>query len=587
MYSKRKFLFHVFLLNIAWLTTLTSCHRNKSYTLNKSSYDSIEYNRLLQEAVAFRSQYKLDSAYSALLRLHDWALRSNDSILIARSLIELGNVNKSDVKVFIAEKHLDEAIAILRRHHQPALLAEALENAGLAKQLEADYQASHKLWFESLEIAEFYKNNKQICRLLNLIGSNLDITGNKSQAVVYFHRALHLADKYHFEQEKYFSYTNLGLVYRLQNPDSAKYYYEKVINAPLLPDGTLTRLQAEFNLGNVYFDQKDYDKALSAYQHVHQVSLHEKIPEGIIVSMSGIAGIYSKQNKVAEAIKLLNEAILYFEKTGNTDIVVRLKQNIIECYRKEGNYKEIDRLYSNIMHLRDSLMDANRQANIQNLEFFYQNKKKELQNKQLAAELRLAKLSSAFWLVIFLMVSCCSIGMLAYYQKNLKQKHQSLKDLEEQIHMEEERNNSKTQHAKDLEKKMAEKQKELSSLSYQLRSLKYEMTLSNGNATAKDIESLVNTSTNSNGKNYWENLTIKFNIIYPGFTDKLTSSYPNLNTNDIQFCLLMKLNLPLKDIANILNISQHSLYKRKYRLAEKMKLDGKDKDLYSVIQNLQ
>ncbi len=578
---------------LLWLTVLllasfASCNHNKNHESSAKPNDSIEYNRLIKKVDTLAAQYKLDSAYSFLLKIHEWALRSNDSILIARSLVQLGNVNKSSVKMIIAEKHLDEAIAILRRHNKPKLLAEALGNAGLVKQLQGDYQTSQQLLFESLKIAETLKDYERMSVVLNLIGSNLDMTGNKSLAISYFHRAFHLAEKYNFEKAKCSIFTNLGVAYRRNHPDSAKYYYLKVINTKSLPKDDITRIQSEYNLGNIYLDEGNYDKAMSAYQHVRSFSIHRKFPEGIAISINGIACVYQRVGQVPEAIKLLNEAIFHFEKTGSMSIVVQLKQNIIEYYRMQSNYKEIDKLYSSIMQLQDSLMNVNRLANIQNLEFFYQSKKKELLNKQLATELRFARLISAFWLVIFLVVSCCFVEILLYYRKNLKQKYRSLKDLEEWVRVQEKLRQSKSEHAEILEKQIEKKQKELSTLAQQLKLLQDEIISPKSNAVSRNATSPIDDNTPPNSrKNYWENLTMKFNIIYPGFTDKLMASYPNLNTNDIQFCLLIKLNLPLKDIANILNISQYSLYKRKSRLAEKMKLNGKDKDLYSLIQSLQ
>ena len=542
----------------------------------------------MKKADALTTEYKLDSAYSALLKIHEWASKTNDSILIARSLTQLGNINRSDVKMIIAEKHLSEAIAILRHYNKPKLLAEALENAGLVKQSQADYQTSQQLLFESLEIAEASKDNERACRLLNLIGSNFDITENKLQAISYFHEGITLAEKYHLEKAKYSIFINLGVAYRQKQPDSAKYYYQKVIKAKSLPANDRIRLQAEFNLGNIYFDERNYRKALLAYEHVYGFSVRQKFPEGIAMSINGMAGIYSMQGKTAEAIELINKAILYFEKTGNMSIVVQFKQNIIENYRILGNYKEIDRLYSNIMQLKDSLMNVNKQTNIQNLEFFYQNQKKELQNKQLSTELRFARLSNIFWLVIFLIVTSCSVGMGLYYRKNLKQKYRSLRELEERIQIEEKLHLTKSQQTEKLEKQIEKKRKELSTLSQQLELLQNEIISSkSSNPTGRNETPTIDDATPASRKNYWENLTMKFNIIYPGFSEKLMSNYPNLNTNDVQFCLLIKLNLPLKDIANIFNISQYSLYKRKYRLTEKMGLQGKDKDLYSLIQNLQ
>lgn len=383
MYPVKTFTYPAILYLLIWLATSTSCNRRQNQTSGTSPNDSAKYDQLMQKVDSLTQQYKLDSAYSELLKIYEWASKTNDSTIIARSLTQLGNINRSDVKMIIAEKHLDEAIAILRRHNNPKLLAEALENAGLVKQSQANYKASQQLLFESLEIAETHKDYERACRLLNQIGANFDISGDTSKALAYLHRGVYLAEKHHLKKAKYSIFNNLGVAYRRHKPDSAKYYYTKVIESPLSSSEMLIRLRAEFNLGNIHFDNGDYKEALSAYQHVHRLSLENKIPEGIAISISGIAAIYDKQNEAGRAVKLLKEAILYFEKTGNTDIVLKLKHNMIECHRTLGNYMEIDRLYSSIIHLQDSLKDANKEVNIQNLEFFYQSKKRNYSTSSL------------------------------------------------------------------------------------------------------------------------------------------------------------------------------------------------------------
>ena len=77
-------------------------------------------------------------------------------------------------------------------------------------------------------------------------------------------------------------------------------------------------------------------------------------------------------------------------------------------------------------------------------------------------------------------------------------------------------------------------------------------------------------------KLHWDKFMAKFNIIFPDFTKKLTSLYPEITNADIQFCALIRLNLNNKEIAGILNIEPRSIYKKRSRLMEKMKLQEND-----------
>ena len=64
----------------------------------------------------------------------------------------------------------------------------------------------------------------------------------------------------------------------------------------------------------------------------------------------------------------------------------------------------------------------------------------------------------------------------------------------------------------------------------------------------------------------------KFWRIYSGF--KLKKNFPTLSANEIQICLLLRLQLSSKEIASIKNISVDSLKVLRYRLRKKLNLDS-------------
>jgi hypothetical protein len=78
------------------------------------------------------------------------------------------------------------------------------------------------------------------------------------------------------------------------------------------------------------------------------------------------------------------------------------------------------------------------------------------------------------------------------------------------------------------------------------------------------------------GKEYLELFMAKFNTLYPNFSQQLVSKYPALNNSDIVFCALVRINLYTKEIGAVLNIEQFSVYRRKYRVMEKMSIKSDD-----------
>jgi tetratricopeptide (TPR) repeat protein len=72
----------------------------------------------------------------------------------------------------------------------------------------------------------------------------------------------------------------------------------------------------------------------------------------------------------------------------------------------------------------------------------------------------------------------------------------------------------------------------------------------------------------------WDFLMARFNLAYPAFTKELLKHCPELSKGEVEFCALLKLNLSYKEIANVLGIAADSIAKKKYRITQKMRMNG-------------
>ena len=72
------------------------------------------------------------------------------------------------------------------------------------------------------------------------------------------------------------------------------------------------------------------------------------------------------------------------------------------------------------------------------------------------------------------------------------------------------------------------------------------------------------------------------NNCYDNFADKLRSLFPSLATNDVYLCCLVKIGLDNPALSTMLDISDNTLRKRKYRL-KKEKIDPDQR--YSTLED--
>ena len=83
----------------------------------------------------------------------------------------------------------------------------------------------------------------------------------------------------------------------------------------------------------------------------------------------------------------------------------------------------------------------------------------------------------------------------------------------------------------------------------------------------------------------WELFKIYFEQINESFFLKLKNINPQLTANDFRLSALLKLNMSLKEMANVLGISPNSVKNSRYRLKKKLHL-SKNQDLKTFISNL-
>jgi DNA-binding CsgD family transcriptional regulator len=83
----------------------------------------------------------------------------------------------------------------------------------------------------------------------------------------------------------------------------------------------------------------------------------------------------------------------------------------------------------------------------------------------------------------------------------------------------------------------------------------------------------------------WVKFEFHFKKSNPDFFINLNKLHPQLTSNDVRICAFIKLNIPSKQMASLLNINPKSLEMTRYRLRKKLGLANRI-DLYSYIKTI-
>ncbi|UXP32350.1 FGGY family carbohydrate kinase [Reichenbachiella agarivorans] len=83
----------------------------------------------------------------------------------------------------------------------------------------------------------------------------------------------------------------------------------------------------------------------------------------------------------------------------------------------------------------------------------------------------------------------------------------------------------------------------------------------------------------------WESFEGQFDLLHSDFFKKLKSDFPKLSVSEAKLCMLLKMKLSTKEIANQLNLSVRGVETRRYRLRKKLQIN-KELDLEEFLDRV-
>ena len=98
----------------------------------------------------------------------------------------------------------------------------------------------------------------------------------------------------------------------------------------------------------------------------------------------------------------------------------------------------------------------------------------------------------------------------------------------------------------------------------------------NGEAPGAFSQLLKAITINRSTEKDWNDFKKYFGNVHKEFFDKIKETYPSLTPGDLRHCALLKMNLSLKESAEILGVDPNSIKMARYRMKRKMGLAEED-----------
>ncbi len=194
-------------------------------------------------------------------------------------------------------------------------------------------------------------------------------------------------------------------------------------------------------------------------------------------------------------------------------------------------------------------------------------------NKTLELKVSNLKLQNAVIIISVLLLVVLIVFVIDKQRKVLHEKRAKLKDVELQLNIE--ISQAKERELTALQLKIYQiKEKVLDYIKQNEIALEKKQL----NTFVKKIEKQFDND------DYWEEFQLKFTHMHPNFVSTVKNDYPELTKKDIDFLILIKLNLSNKEIATLINISYESVISKRYLLRKKMNVDSDNELLMYLLK---
>lgn len=480
----------------------------------------------------------------------------------------------------------------------------ALNNIGANYFWMLDYGEALNYYLEAYKIAINELDEYYEMTILNNIAIIYAKEKQFDKAHDYFKMAFSIAEKQDAKRQMGLYATNLGMVANdLGNITQARDYLDKAQS--LLQDDADLMLNVEIAQANNLFLQGQHDQARDLAMSILKRLDKPKYSEYNFTLNILLSKIHERKNDYHNAISFSQNALSF---ATNPDLKIDCYKRISEIYSHFG-FPEL------ALIAKDSLISAIEQYNlIKNGRLFETNRVKfEIQNYQRELQENKEKLKTqrkAFFGALSVALLIIILITWALRNNYIKSKQRKIIHARSEEIMALELEKNKTENLL-LEKQFLEKE---TNARLELEQLKNEIEKRNRQLASKalhalnrnelieeilsSIDSQPEIANNQKLKNHiqqlkkhlnndteWDSFLTHFEEVNQHFLNSLKTKHPSLNSNDIRFLCYIYINLSIKEISLLLNITPEACRKRKERINTKIGLPD-NSDLYNYISGI-
>lgn len=564
-------------------------------------------------------KFYLDKLYQHKDRLQD----TTYSKLLNDYGIYYGIQNELDSALF----YFNKSVSILKDKNNK-YKALGLKNIANVYKLKGEYDKALKILFKSLSIARTQKDLNIESNILGDISSNYFYKQRYDLAIKYCYQSTNTLKVLKNQKLLAIQQIRLGnILLEVGKNYEAKQEFVAASNYfKTDKDEKINFYRSILNLGDCYFEESNYKKALDYYKKAFNGLKKNKDKEVEAIAMSKIAicntkldnfkiekldlsrsyqylktikssytleigiellNIHLVDKKWIDAKKLSDELIAIRKQTDPLSTQINLLNCLETIYEKYNDTQNLIKTLKEIKKL--NAIYSENFYRLKSLEIIEKYDKKIIEDKNIKLELENKNLKLQIWLYILISTIILLIFIVQIKKRrreinNEKERNKYLVNekiiLEEKAKFEKKNTDLKEELINIKEREIVACNLESIQLKNNIRDIISEAEKNqNFKLLKKNINSLISND------NFMNEFKDKFLKIHPDFSKKILLTYPSLTNKEIEFLILVKLKLNNKEIANFLAINYETVVSKKYLLRKKMNISS-DLQMITILDGI-
>ena len=515
---------------------------------------------------------------------------SNDSLYVTHAM-DLGILTDTSNPT-LAQRYFNNSLDKLNSNYTYAnkeeMIALAYDCLGIIERRKGNFDTALEYYLKALKVKQQSKDQAKIGRSYHNIAMLFSAKREYDKAISYMELALPL--RIHDSIDYGISLHNYGnFYYKKKNYDKAIEALDKA-QLYLLNDKIRT---ADVNTvyARIYRAKKQYGKVLNILNTNLDIYGKSEKLERKAITYKSIARCYRKLKEYSNALIYLDSSEALSRQYENKKIIALINLDRYRIYKAKNDYKKALEKYRLYKKYNDSVFSLKQIEKIAALELAYQEDKKlsvdklsfETNKKLLQAEAKTQRVQKQLYAALLILTLISLSILFLFFRQRRKVYQNQLKEQE----LETELLNEKVVSLRyKIDRLLADHKMRSDFKEDLLLNVKKLQSQNNSKELLQQYQSMLSQIEHQvRTEKRLDEISKEQQLKNEGFELKLSKLYPQLTKSEREICNLIYLNLSIKEIMNIRNVTLSSVKSARYRIRKKMEIP-KEVELEYFIQNI-